>query len=234
MTALAVSKSRNVNLQQELDSLKQREALLSDSIAHQRVLLQNAQADPARARFADLETQVAEARAACDAARLELDREKQLLASALAEKDAVVMRAVNAGQTNIALQTLEIPSLSPSPTRKDKDKEKQKAAAGMDRWADLSKAPWYVGKVDRDECVRRLLLPGCGVGYFCIRDGSANSNPYSLSFRGVGDGPASVRHMRITKDPVTGKFKLAKRRLDNFETDSLSDLVGYYLNMDVG
>jgi hypothetical protein len=40
--------------------------------------------------------------------------------------------------------------------------------------------------------------------------------------------------MRVMKDLTTGKFKLAKRRPDNFEAESLSDLVGYYLNMDVG
>lgn len=228
---VAAALARNESQQQRLAAAAARAHELDGSIAHQRAMRQTAEADPARLRLAQLEGEVSTARTACEQVRVAVGAARTELATALAEKDAIVMRAVNTEHTSLALKSLDIPSLnSPMVARKSAPPKQ----AGKDKWADVSRAPWYAGKVDREECVRRLLSPMCTIGYFCIRDGASATNPYSLSFRGAGAGPESVRHMRVMKDLTTGKFKLAKRRPDNFEAESLSDLVGYYLNMDVG
>eukprot|EP00038_Savillea_parva_P008819 m.179397 g.179397 ORF g.179397 m.179397 type:complete len:351 (+) comp14756_c0_seq1:92-1144(+) len=210
----------------ELARLEEQEHGIDGSIAHQRGLHRSSLNDAARARYDALCAQVDEARSINDAVRRDIDVAKEALAAALAEKEAVINRAVDTGRTSMALKSLDIPSLSPSLVKKKKPVK--------DRWADPTKAPWFAGDADREECVKRLLLPQCVVGDFCFRVGSTEASPYSLSFRGFGEGPDSVRHMRVTRNPQTGKLKLAKRKPDNFEADTLGDLVGYYLNIDVG
>mmetsp|Transcript_25076 Transcript_25076/g.65400 ORF Transcript_25076/g.65400 Transcript_25076/m.65400 type:complete len:359 (+) Transcript_25076:250-1326(+) len=229
-TAVMDVKARSAKAQLFLEKLQDQEQNLDGSIAHQRSLLVAAEAEPARARFTALSQQVAGLRAANAVLDREIEEARAQLASAVAEKTAIINHAVDSERTSMALKSLDIPSLNSPPTRKKPKKSK----AAKDKWADVSNAPWFVGDVDRAECIKRLLLPACSVGSFCVRNGSSDENPYALSFRGFGDGPSSVRHMRILRVPSTGKFKLAKRKPDMFEADSVGDLVGYYLNMDVG
>lgn len=226
MAELTLRKAKATALESDLAVIENQIQDLEAQIKVQRALIQAARADPNKARLINAEKMVQEARAANDEIKREISAARADTAVALETKERIINGVVTTQRTTTTLNSISLPSLSPTLAPKQKKSKEVK-----DKWANLDETPWFFGDMPRELCTERLLLPGVGPGHFLVRKGPSDENPFQLSFRGFGEGPDSVRHVRITMNPANGKLKLARRKPDSFEATNISDLIGYYMNM---